>query len=75
VQPQTTLQVLDDMDKLDIRSAWIQQGADSEDGEKKAAELGIDLVSGECLMMFLEPVQSIHRWHKTFKKVFGQLPK
>jgi predicted CoA-binding protein len=75
VQPQTTLQVLDEMAKLDIHSAWIQQGADSPDGEKKAAELGIDLVSGECLMMFLEPMQSIHRWHRTFKSVLGQLPK
>jgi predicted CoA-binding protein len=75
VPPQATLQVLDDMGKLGIHSVWIQQGADSTEGDKKAAELGINLVSGECLMLVLEPVQSVHRWHRAVRKLIGRIPK
>jgi predicted CoA-binding protein len=56
VQPQATLQVFEDMARLGIQNAWSQQGADSPDGEAKAEELGIHLISGECLLMFLQPV-------------------
>ena len=75
VQPKTTLQVFDDMAKLGIKKAWLQQGADSPEGEEKARELGIELVSGECVMMFVEPVKSIHQWHRTVRKIFGKMPK
>ena len=75
IPPAATLPVLDEMARLGIHRAWLQQGADSPEGESKAKELGIELVSGECLMMFLEPVQSIHKFHRTVKKIFGKLPK
>ena len=75
IPPAATLPVLDEMARLGINRAWLQQGADSPEGEAKAKELGIELVSGECLMMFLEPVQSIHKFHRTVKKIFGKLPK
>ena len=70
-----TLAVLDDMAKLDIKSAWLQQGADSPEAEEKAQTLGINLVSGECVMMFLKPVESIHKWHRVVRTVFGKMPK
>jgi uncharacterized protein len=75
VQPAATLPILEEMARLGIKRAWLQQGADSPEGEAKAKDLGIELVSGECLMMFLEPVQSMHKWHWTIKKIFGKLPK
>jgi predicted CoA-binding protein len=75
VQPQATLQVFEDMARLGIQNAWSQQGADSPDGEAKAEELGIHLISGECLLMFLQPVQSIHKWHRAFRTIFGKMPK
>ena len=46
-----------------------------ERGEAKAEELGIHLISGECLLMFLQPVQSIHKWHRAFRTIFGKMPK
>lgn len=70
-----TLGVLEDMAKLGIKSAWIQQGADSAEAEEKAKALGISLVSGECMMMFLQPVQSIHKWHRVVRTIFGKMPK
>lgn len=75
IPPAATLAVLDEMARLGIKRAWLQQGADSAEGEARAKELGIELVSGECMMMFLEPVQSIHKFHRTVRKIFGKLPK
>ena len=75
IPPAATLPVMDEMARLGIKRLWLQQGADSSEGELKAKELGLDLVSGECMMMFIDPVESIHKFHKTVKKIFGKLPK
>jgi uncharacterized protein len=75
IPPQKTLPVIDEMARLGIKYLWLQQGAESREAEKKAEELGIKLVSGECLLMFLQPVGSIHGFHRTLKRIFGGLPK
>ena len=75
IQPAATLSVMEEMARLGIKKGWLQQGADSKEGEEKAKELGLELVSGECMMMFMQPVESIHKFHRGFKKLFGQLPK
>ena len=75
IQPKAALPVMDEMARLGIKKCWLQQGADSKEGEDKARELGLDLVSGECLMMHVQPVESIHNFHRGFKKFFGLLPK
>ena len=75
IPPQATLQVFEEMARLGIRKAWLQQGAESSEGEEKARALGIDLVSGECIMMFVQPVQSMHKWHRAARTIFGKMPK
>lgn len=75
IQPKATMAVMEDMARLGIKKCWLQQGADSKEGEEKARELGLELVSGECVMMFMQPVESIHSFHRGFKKFFGLLPK
>ncbi|MHC1739598.1 MAG: CoA-binding protein [Anaerolineaceae bacterium] len=75
VQPPATLPVLEDMAKLGIMSAWLQQGAESTEAEEKAKALGIQLVSGECIMMHMEPVTSIHKFHRVVRSIFGKMPK
>jgi uncharacterized protein len=53
---------------------WIQQGAQTPAAEKLCKERGLSAVSGKCIMMFAEPVSSIHSVHRWFAKVFGTLP-
>ncbi len=36
---------------------------------------GMDVIAGECLLMFTEPVQSIHSFHRFLWNIFGKLPK
>jgi uncharacterized protein len=58
-----------------ITRVWIQQGANTPAAEKLCRERGLSAVSGKCIMMFAEPVNSIHSAHRWFSKVFGQLPR
>jgi hypothetical protein len=58
-----------------IRHVWIQQGAQSEAARALCLQKGLSAVSGKCVMMFAEPVGSLHSVHRWFAKVFGQLPK
>jgi uncharacterized protein len=58
-----------------ITRVWVQQGAHSPEAEKLCQDLGLSAVSGKCIMMFAEPVGSIHGVHRWFAKVFGTLPK
>jgi len=73
--PVSTLGVIDDMAALGIRQLWLQQGAESREAEEKALALGMNVVSGECMFMHLPPVESIHGFHRFFRKLFGRMPR
>ena len=75
IPPTQSLAVIEETARLGIKNLWLQQGANSPEGEAKAKELGLNLVSGECIFMFLEPVGSIHKFHRFFNKLFGAYPK
>ena len=51
---------------------WLQQGADSPDLVDLGEELGLDLVSGKCILMYAEPVRSFHKFHQVIWKLIGQ---
>ena len=57
-----------------IKHVWIQQGAESEEAARIAEENKLNVVSGECIMMFAQPTASIHRFHRWVWKLFGKLP-
>lgn len=58
-----------------IKHIWVQQTSNTKETEAIAKELNIDLIHKECIFMFAEPVQSIHKFHKTIWKILGLLPK
>jgi uncharacterized protein len=58
-----------------IKHVWVQQGAESEEAVKVGNEKGLDMVSGECIMMFAEPVGLMHRIHRWLWRRLGKLPK
>jgi uncharacterized protein len=57
-----------------ITRVWLQQGAQSKEAVAACTELGLSAVTGKCIMMFAEPVTSLHSVHRWFAKVFGQVP-
>ncbi len=50
---------------------WLQQGSQSPEVLALAKELGVSPVPGKCIMMYAQPVKSIHSWHRAFAKLFG----
>ncbi len=75
IPPAQTIAIIAEAAHLGIKYLWLQQGADSAEGEAKARELGLSLVSGECIFMFAEPMESFHKVHRFFTKLFGRYPR
>lgn len=69
------VEIVEETARLGIRHVWIQQGAESPEIEKRCRELDLVAISGECIFIFLEPVKSIHGFHRFFKQLFGKMPK
>jgi predicted CoA-binding protein len=75
VPPAVTEKIVVDANAAGINSIWMQQGSESEKAINYCNENGIDVIHGECILMFAEPVESIHKFHKWLWKIFGKLPK
>ncbi len=73
--PAQSEKVVSDAAAQGITRVWLQQGAQSEAALAICREKGLQTVCGKCIMMFAEPVASIHGVHRWFAKVFGQLPR
>ena len=73
VQPEKVPEVLRQAAAAGIRRVWLQAGAESDAAIKLAAELGRDLVQGECILMYAPPVRGFHRLHRGLRRLFGRL--
>ena len=58
-----------------ITGIWIQQMSDTPEAIGVARETNVNLITKECILMWAEPVKSIHKFHRTIKRLFGLLPK
>jgi predicted CoA-binding protein len=58
-----------------IEKIWIQQMSETKEAIDLARANNIELIHGKCMYMFLEPVESIHRFHRGLVKFFGRYPK
>jgi len=75
VPPSVTEQVVLEVIQANIRRVWMQPGCESIRAVKLCRERGINVVYGECLLMFLEPAALIHRMHRCVKRLLGRLPR
>ena len=74
VPPAQTERVVKEAKEAGIKKVWLQQGSQSDAAIKYCEENGIDCVSNECILMFVEPSAFIHRAHRWIWGVFGKLP-
>lgn len=58
-----------------MKMIWIQQKSDTPEAVKIIEEAGIPLIYKRCIMMFADPVKSVHAFHRFFVKAFGSYPK
>jgi uncharacterized protein len=75
VPPQVVSSIIKDCVQKKIAAVWMQPGSESEEAISYALQNNITVVSGECILMFLEPVESFHAIHRWIKKLFGLYPK
>lgn len=74
-KPTATENIVREAHSLGIKHVWIQQGAESNEAIRFCEENRMNVVHGECILMFAEPATFFHRAHRWVWKVFGKLPK
>ena len=57
-----------------IKNLWIQQGAQSDEAAALGAEKGLNMINGECIIMFTGLTGFLHRFHHWVWKILGKLP-
>lgn len=72
LHPHAAAQALRDAAGAGISKLWLQQGAQSVETAKTARDLGLDPITGKCILMYAGEVKSIHGFHKFINKVLGQ---
>lgn len=75
IKPIHTLKILQEALESGIKHVWLQQGSESKEAIDFCIKNGINVIHGECIMMFAQPVKSIHRFHRWIWGAVGKLPK
>ncbi len=75
VPPNVSERVVKEANNLGIKSIWFQLGSSSDEAIKYCEANNISFVNNECIMMFTEPVESVHKFHRWIWKIIGKLPK
>jgi predicted CoA-binding protein len=53
---------------------WIQQMSETPEVMDFLKDKKVTLITRECILMWIEPVKSIHKFHRCIRKIFGRLP-
>lgn len=74
VPPGETEIIVQQAKDLGINNIWMQQGSDSKNALEFCELNKINYVANECILMFAEPVTSIHKIHRWVNKITGKYP-
>ena len=58
---------------IGIPRLWIQDGCASQEALELCEERGVPVISNACVLMYAEPVKSVHAFHRWLWKLFGRL--
>lgn len=72
VAPSQAVGVVRDAAAAGIHHVWLQQGAESPEALRVGGELGLNIIAGECILMFANPT-GIHRAHRWLRGVTQRL--
>ncbi len=74
VPPVQSEKVLHQVHEAGIKQVWMQQGSESYAAIRFCEKNGINEVHGHCIIMFIEPVESFHKFHRWVLKLIGKYP-
>ncbi|HWG85960.1 MAG TPA: CoA-binding protein [Deinococcales bacterium] len=72
VKPLTAVNVVREAAAVGIKQVWLQQGAQSPEAVAAGQELGVNVVAGRCILMYLGEVRSFHAFHRGFERLIGR---
>ncbi len=75
VPPRAAEAVVNDALASGVKRIWLHQGSVSAAAVRVCEQAGVDLVKDRCILMFLDPVRSVHRFHRGVLRLFGRLPR
>lgn len=75
VSPTRAAKVIREAIEQGINHIWLQQGAESPEAIKYCKDKGVNVIHGECIMMFAQPVGFPHSFHRLIWKLVGKIPK
>jgi predicted CoA-binding protein len=58
-----------------IPRLWLQSGCDSPEALALCEENGVPVIHKACVLMYAEPVKSVHGFHRGLWKMLGKLQK
>jgi uncharacterized protein len=58
-----------------IPRLWLQAGCQTKDAVALCEGKGVPVVEGACVLMYAQPVKSVHAFHRGLWKLFGLLKK
>jgi predicted CoA-binding protein len=73
VPPIAAIDVVREAAAAGVRYVWLQQGSESEDLIKLCRDLGLTVVTRECVLMFAQP-KGFHKLHRWVWGALGKLP-
>jgi len=74
VPPEQTEKLVREAHSTGVKRVWMQQGSESKAAIEFCEQNGIDVIHGECILMFAQP-QGLHKFHHWLWGLFGKLPK
>jgi hypothetical protein len=72
ITPSRVLPVLKDANEAGIKNIWLQQGSESEEALQFGKDHGLSVASHGCILMYAEPVNSLHSFHRWVWKLIGK---
>ena len=72
VSPSQVGEVLQQAAGANIHNVWLQQGAESPEALALGEELGLNVAHGGCILMYAEPVEGFHAFHRWLWKLIGK---
>lgn len=64
--------IVEEANQAGINQVWLQQGSETAETIQFAKSLNMNIISGKCILMYAEPVKSIHTFHRFIWKLIKQ---
>jgi predicted CoA-binding protein len=73
-KPNVTAALIKEAEAKGIKNIWLQQGSADKKIKSETGKSQSNIITGQCILMFNEPVKGIHGFHRWLKKSFGKFP-